>query len=342
MEAAGRLPGGFFAGWVLPSAQSRGRTPCPRLPVTLRMGRRCVMIYHWTPRGAPPLKGNPMELVATLLLLISTEELAARADQRVVIVDTRPLEQYVESHLPGARSLPSDALSEERGGVRGLLKPLDQLAGVLAEAGLDPSMPVVLYTTMDSPGDARHATRVFWALEYLDFREVQILDGGLAKWLAEGRPLAKGIPPKFDGNTNVPLLRPREELLATREDVIEQMRAGDGPLVDMRSPEEYSGLEMPENINYKGHISGAYNMPLDTLLEPGERNGMTYYTFKQGEALAMELTGTANAPVITYCNTGRSGSVGYFGYRLGGFSTVSLYDGSMAEWSLHPGLKLGN
>jgi thiosulfate/3-mercaptopyruvate sulfurtransferase len=283
-----------------------------------------------------------MELVATLLLLISTEELAARADQRIVVVDTRPLEQYVESHIPGARSLPSEALSEERGGVRGLLKPLDQLAGVLAEAGLDPATPIVLYTTMDSPGDARHATRVFWALEYLDFQQVQILDGGLAKWLAEGRPLAKGVPQKFDAKANVPLLRPREELLTTREEVVEQMRAGDGPIVDMRSPEEYSGLEQADYVSYKGHISGAYNVPLDTLLEAGEHNGIAYYTFKRGEALATELTGTESAPVITYCNTGRSGSVGYFGYRLGGFSNVSLYDGSMAEWSLHPGLKLGN
>ena len=282
-----------------------------------------------------------MELVATLLLLISTEQLAART-QDVTIVDARPVEQFTESHLPGALSLPSESLSEERGGVRGLLKPLNQLETLLAEAGLDPTMPVVIYSAMDSPAEAKNATRVFWALEYLGFEHVQILDGGLNKWLAEGRPLAKGAPQKYDAEAHVPVLRPREELRTERNEVVEQMRAGDGPIVDMRSAEEYAGLKAPEGMSYKGHISGAYNVPIDTLLTSNEANGLTYYTFKQDEALTSELTGNTQSPVITYCNTGRSGSVGYFAYRLAGFTNVSLYDGSMAEWSLHPGLQLSH
>lgn len=281
-----------------------------------------------------------MELVATLLLLISTDELAALEDPNVVIVDARPLEQYTESHLPRARSLPSEALSTERGGVRGMLKPLDNVAAALAEAGLEPSMSVVVYSSMDTPDEVKHAARVFWALEYLDFQQVRVLDGGLSKWLAEGRPLAKGIPPKFDAAAHVPVLRPQPSLLATRQEVVDHLRANRGPIVDMRPPEQYAGLETPDFIKQSGHIPGAHNVPIDTLLDVHEAGGITYYTFKRDEALAAELPGEQQAPVITYCNTGRSGSVGYLAYRLAGYARVALYDGSMAEWSLHPGLQL--
>jgi thiosulfate/3-mercaptopyruvate sulfurtransferase len=280
-----------------------------------------------------------MEAVITILLLLNTEELAGRLGQ-VQVVDARPLDAYTEGHIPGALHLDADALSAEQRGVTGLLRPLEELGPLLSRAGLDPTRPVAVYSQMDSPAECRRAARLFWAFEYLSFRQVSILDGGFAKWRAESRPVEAGAPPVSASPDTEHVFRPRPELLATRTNVLDLIREGRGVLADMRAPEEYVGLSKRDFVARSGHIPGAENVPIDTLLDAHGEGDAVYYMFKQGDALTEALAGDRSRQVITYCTTGTSGSVGYFAYRLAGHNWISLYDGSMAEWGNHPGLQV--
>lgn len=280
-----------------------------------------------------------MTAVVSILLLLSTEELAARLGESLV-VDARSLAAYTEGHIPGALHLDVEELSAEQQGVTGKLRPLEELAPILSRAGLEPGKPIVVYSEMDSPAEFRRAARLFWILEYLSFRQVSILDGGYAKWKAESRAVETGAPAAATGPELEHVLQPRPELLATRTHVLNLMRDGSGVLSDMRTPEEYVGLTKRDFVARSGHIPGAENVPIDTLLEPHESGGAVYYTFKRDAALDEALAGDKGRQVITYCTTGTSGSVGYFAYRLAGHNWVSLYDGSMAEWGNHPGLQM--
>jgi 3-mercaptopyruvate sulfurtransferase SseA len=127
-------------------------------------------------------------LAATAPLLVSTEELGKLSD--ACIVDARSEEDFVAGHIAGAVNLNTDTLSEKRGEVEGLLKPLDQLCRVVGEAGIDPKKHVVVYSDMASPEKRTDATRLFWALQYVGFSRVSVLDGGIGKWRTEGRAVA--------------------------------------------------------------------------------------------------------------------------------------------------------
>lgn len=276
-----------------------------------------------------------MELVTAILVLLSTDNLAGLHD--VAIVDARAAEAYAAGHIPGALHLDPATLSEERSGVVGLLKPVAELSPVLSALGLDPAKQVVVYSAMATPEDLSTAARLFWILEYVGFEHVAVLDGGFAKWSAEGRPIEQGAAAAPAAARMEPMLRPRPELMATHDEVVEAERTG-VPLVDFRSPEEYAGLSKKDVVKRAGHIPGAGNVPATDLVDKHEMAGAVFYTLKPIEALQELLAGDAAKPVIAYCNTGRSASAGYLAYRILGRTNVSLYDGSMAEWSCHSAL----
>jgi len=273
------------------------------------------------------------------MLLVSTDQLMQLQD--VQIVDVRGRDAYVAGHIPGALHLDSATLSEDRDGVNGLLKPVEEVAALLSWAGLDPARHVVVYGAMEAPDDLKHATRLFWILEYVGFPRVSVLDGGFAKWRAEGRPIETGEPRGPSGEGRVLSLRPRPELLATRDEVLEAITPGSGrTLVDMRPPEEYAGLAKEDFVARAGHIPGACNLPATDFVAKSGDEGTAYYALRPKANLRAAVEGSPAKPVITYCNSGRDASVGYFVYRLAGFERVAVYDGSMAEWGRHPGLNV--
>ncbi|MBX3180528.1 MAG: sulfurtransferase [Candidatus Hydrogenedentes bacterium] len=264
-------------------------------------------------------------------LLVETDDLAGIAS--ALVVDVRDADAFAAGHIPGAAHLDYEQLSENRDGVNGLLKPMDALIPILADAGLDPERTIVVYGAMDGATSVVPATRVFWVLEYLGYRDVRLLNGGLAKWRAEERPLETGasqaspiVPERLS------TLAPREALYATREEVLDAQRTKQGLLVDLRGKSDFTGETKSGSAPKAGHITGAKNLPGSEFLEE------PYFTFKAPEqirALVAAASPEANQPVITYCNTGRIATVGYVAYRIAGFEDVSLYDGSMSEWGLH-------
>lgn len=269
-------------------------------------------------------------MVAMLVaLLIQPADLAKL--ENAYVVDVRSQEAYAQGHIPGAVQVSVEQFSEKRGNVTGLLKPLEQVRPLLEKAGLHPDQHVVIYSqSSKSTEELRDATRLFWILEYLGFTRVSVLEGGFERWKAENREVqTEAVTPT---PAELPELKPREELIATQEEVAAATKDEDAHVLDVRGTEEYAGEKKREVVSRAGHIPGAHNLPSEDMLDP------------QGNEVAEETTEGKLADLgweksdeyITYCNTGRQASVGYFTLRALGAENVALYDGSMSEWTDNP------
>jgi thiosulfate/3-mercaptopyruvate sulfurtransferase len=254
-----------------------------------------------------------------------------------LFVDARDPEAYEKNRIAGAVNLPAKALSEERNGVVNLLRPVDQLADLLAQRGITADRTVIVYGEGDSHENAIPPARVFWVLEYLSFSDAHLLDGGLRKWTADGLPVetgpgtAKAVPVE---NVKVKI---RPEVISRQGEVLELLVSGKGLVVDVRPRPFYLGEEKKDFVARAGHIPRAYSRPASRILDE------TTLLFKSEDEIRAALSigdGDPAARVVVYCNSGNEASLGYFGHRLAGYENVALYDGSMAEWSRNPGLAM--
>lgn len=258
--------------------------------------------------------------------------------KKVLVVDVRTAEQFQAGHIPGAAHLDQATLSEDRDGVANELKDTEVLGGLLAAAGIDSDRHLVVYTGMERPDDIKNASRAFWILEYLSYDKVSVLDGGFARWKAEGHPVETGetkVGPVKRGKVDI---RPRQALLAEYETVVEMTATGQGILVDCRVPSEYAGLSKKDFVAKKGNIPGAINVPAVDLVDA--KTGLLKPANDLAAAIApMKLDD--DQPVVTYCNSGRDATVGYLAMRLAGHARVAVYDGSMSEWAAKEVLPVG-
>ena len=268
-------------------------------------------------------------------VLVTPRQLAGM--EEVLVVDARAEEDFLRAHIPGAAHLDVETLSETRDNVIGQLRPAEAVLPLLAEAGLAPERHIVVYSGHFQEGEVKRATRLFWILEHLGYTRVSLLDGGLAKWQAEDRPVEKGpstvaaITPDDLAGLGVP------SLLAERDDIVAMLDTQHGTLIDFRVADEYAGKSKKEFVGSLGHIQGAQSCPAGGFYEG------PYFEFKTGEALRAvlgDVTLKEGQPIITYCNTGRDATIGYLGLRLSGVDGVLVYDGSMAEWGNLPGAKV--
>jgi thiosulfate/3-mercaptopyruvate sulfurtransferase len=258
-------------------------------------------------------------------LLVSTADVHGL--QNALLVDARPADAYAAGHIPSALSLDVNALSEKRGEVTGLLKPLDQVRMILGDVGLDPGKRIVVYSAMDKPDELKDAARLFWVLEYVGYTNVAVLDGGLAKWIAEGRKTAQGPP--IAKSITLPEMNVRSDRIATARNVEVLLHDSKGTVVDARSPEYFSGQKKADVVKSAGHIPGAVNLPVDTCVGVGS----ALKSWEELQSIAKSSGIDKESPVVAYCNTGRSASTGYFVLRLLGYDSVAVYDGSMSDWT---------
>jgi thiosulfate/3-mercaptopyruvate sulfurtransferase len=257
--------------------------------------------------------------------------------------------QWVADHLddPGVRILESDEdlLLYELGHIPGALKldwetQMQQpvIRDFVDKAGFEQlcrERGVANDTTVVFYGDRNnwYATYGYWLFRYYGHDDVRVMDGGRAKWEAEGRPWTREVPSYPE--TDYTAKEPDGSIRAFRDDVMAQIQAGDPALVDVRSPQEYTG-ELLHAVGYPqegaqraGHIKGAQNIPWGSAVsEDG--------TFKPAAELR-ELYGgkgiTADKPVIAYCRIGERSSHTWFVLReLLGYPDVRNYDGSWTEW----------
>jgi thiosulfate/3-mercaptopyruvate sulfurtransferase len=263
-------------------------------------------------------------------VLVSTEWLAQHLDDpkvRVLESDEDVL-LYDIGHIPGALKIDwhndlNDAL------VRDYIDRA-QFQSLVRRLGIADDTTVVFY------GDKNNwwATYALWVFELFGFRNGRILDGGRAKWEAEGRPMVEEVP-KVKPSQFVAAERDDARIRAFMPDVREHVRAR-GKLVDVRSPDEFSGakLHMPdypqEGAMRGGHIPGARNVPWS-------RAANADGTFRSADELRALYEGEAGLrpgdDVVAYCRIGERSSHTWFVLtHLLGYEHVRNYDGSWTEW----------
>lgn len=207
---------------------------------------------------------------------------------------------------------------------------------LLSERGITPESTVVLY------GDKSNwwATYALWVFKLFGHADVRILDGGRDKWIAEGRSLTTEKPLATASSYPV-LTRDDSTIRAFRDDVLAHLGK---PMIDVRSPEEYSGerTHMPaypeEGALRGGHIPGAASVPwARAVAEDG-----SYKTRAELEELYLAGAGlTPGADVIAYCRIGERSSHTWFALTyLLGFENVRNYDGSWTEWGCLVGVPI--
>src|SRR5690554_3670826 len=235
---------------------------------------------------------------------------------------------YDLGHIPGAVKIDWQTDLQDPV-IRDYLDP-EAFARLASSKGIGPDATVVFY------GDKNNwwACYAFWVFKLFGHRDCRIMDGGRALWEAEGRPLVREVPQYPE--TAYPVPSRQDSLIrAFREDVEAHIRARK-PLVDVRSPDEYSGkkLHMPEypqeGALRGGHIPGARNVPWAQAV----REDGTFKSAEELRAIYVEREGLKpEDDVIAYCRIGERSSHTWFvlTYLLG-FAKVRNYDGSWTEW----------
>lgn len=233
--------------------------------------------------------------------------------------------EYEAAHIPGAAFLDLETLADATSDLPSMLPPPGQFAERLGSLGIGDRDRIVLY-------DVSHyhtATRAWWMLRTFGARDVAILDGGLAKWRAEGRPIASGSEHHarcdFTARLDPNGVRSLDQMKANVVSRGEQM-------LDARSSARFSGAEAdPRPGAGAGHIPGSRNLPYGRVLNPDG-------TWKRGDALRAEFDAAdidLAQPLVTTCGSGITAAVLAFGaHLLGGHA--ALYDGSWSEWGSDP------
>jgi len=241
-------------------------------------------------------------------LLVSTSWLAERLEQRGVVILWTAQGGRSEEVIPGTRAVPHESLMTMEGAHD--LALTGAIVEALEGAGVSNDSHVIVY------GEPMSAGWLFFALEYLGHERVSMLDGGIDKWRAEGRPVSPATPSPTRGSFS-PTLRP--QLKATADEVKAQLDTGRAVLLDARSSMEYDA----------GRIPGAKLASWqDVYADPNLQ------VFKSREALAayFQAAGAVSGvAAITYCQVGMRSSVLYFAARYAGLS-VSNYVGSWSDW----------
>lgn len=267
--------------------------------------------------------------------LVSTDWLAERLGKSgLVIVDAtahvldpsrNAREEFEAAHIPGARFLELASLFDPASEVPSAVPTGEQFAERLRSLGVNGGDRIVLYD--DTP--ARTSARA-WFIFRLHGVPAAILDGGLPKWRAEGRPLESGSAPSDGGSVTAGqgsgTVRSKAELLAGLEGGKEQ-------ILDARGPGRFTGAEPePRPGMPSGHIPGARNLPYARVLnEDG-----TYKDQAGLRAAFVDAGIDLRQPVTTTCGSGVTAAVLLFAMHLLGKEDVALYDGSWSEWGADP------
>lgn len=269
--------------------------------------------------------------------LVTAEWLAEHLhDADLVIADVRWIHgqpgeahrTFEESHIPGAIFLDVDNdLSDRRDPKRGRhpLPAPETFAETLTRVGIGSWSTVVTYD--DRNGSL--AARLWWMLKWIGGPPAAVLDGCLARWIAEGRRAASGEA-VYRASKNPIVPRPDPGMILDREAV--KRAAADGMLLlDARAPERHRGEE--ENIDFRaGHIPGAVNAPHADNMTDGEAP-----VFRTPEELRELYTnlGAADKLVIASCGSGVTACHDILALELAGFPGAKLYPGSWSEWIQH-------
>jgi thiosulfate/3-mercaptopyruvate sulfurtransferase len=261
-------------------------------------------------------------------VLVTTEWVAQHAKDatvRVVEVDVDTT-AYEQGHVPGA--IAWNWTTELCDTVVRDIVPKDKLEALLGKSGVGNDTTIVLY------GDNNNwfAAWAFWQLKIYGHEDVRIMDGGRKKWLGETRELSTDKPEVK--TTSYKAKAPDNSIRAFLPEVQQALKANSASLVDVRSPQEFTGEilappGLPETCQRGGHIPGAKSIPWAKACN----DDGTFKSPDELQRLYGEQGIVGNKPVIAYCRIGERSSHTWFVLKyLLGFNDVKNYDGSWTEW----------
>ena len=234
--------------------------------------------------------------------------------------------EYEAGHIPGALFLDLPSLKDKGNPVPFMLPKPEEFAARMTALGVSNEDRIILYDGTQH----RTAARAWWMARLFGARNVALLDGGLQKWVAEGRPLTTTVPDAGTGHF-VPAFA--AEAVRSMEQVRENLTTQAEQLVDARGAARFSGAEQdPRPEVAPGHIPGSRNLPYDRLFNPDG-------SWKRDATLRAEFAAAGvdlDRPLLTTCGSGVTAAVLLFGAALLGKQDVALYDGSWSEWGTHP------
>jgi thiosulfate/3-mercaptopyruvate sulfurtransferase len=262
-------------------------------------------------------------------VLVSTQWVEDHLDDpsiRIVEVDENP-GLYAEAHIPGAIGF--DWKNDLQDQVRRDFLGTEEFGVLFGSRGISNDHTIVLY------GDRNNwfAAYTYWYLKYYGHDNVKLMNGPREKWISEGRPTSSDVP-SYDRQTFV--ASPGDGAIRAKRDEVRQALDADTRLVDVRSPQEFSGelIAMAgyenEGAQRSGHIPGAASVPwAQAVKEDG--------TFKSADELRELYEGKGvlegDKDVIAYCRIGeRSAHTWFVLHELLGHDDVKNYDGSWTEW----------
>jgi thiosulfate/3-mercaptopyruvate sulfurtransferase len=269
--------------------------------------------------------------------LVSTEWLAAHLkDPDLRLLDAswylpdmgrNGRDEFADVHIPGARVFDIDDISDGRSDLPHMVPPVEKFMSRLRAMGVGDGHQIVVY---DGSG-IFSAARVWWLFKLMGQKDVAVLDGGLPKWISEGRP-TNDLPPVIrDRHMTV---RRQNNMVRDVTQVSHAAKLADHEIIDARGPSRFAGAEPEPRAGLRaGHIPGSKNVHYATLMNDG--------VMKSPEDLRAVFEAAnidLSKPAITSCGSGVTAAILCLAMERFGKTDHSLYDGSWTEWGAFPTL----
>lgn len=244
-----------------------------------------------------------------------------------------PAAEFAAGHIPGARYLDLASFTDPDSPVPAAVPNAKQFAQRMSALAVPQGARVVVY----DDSYVKTAARAWFIMRLNGVADVAVLDGGLAKWRAEGRPLESGTtdltPQPYSAQSYI--TGPGKGAVRFKQDMVANLESKAEQVVDARGAKRFTGEDSDFRPNVAdGHIPGARNVPFDQVL-----NADGTYKSPQEIRAAFAAAGVdLSQPVATTCGGGVTASVLLFALALAGKDDVALYDGSWSEWGTDPAL----
>ena len=241
------------------------------------------------------------------------------SDDRVAAV------QYAAEHIPGAVFFDVDDICDPDNSLPHMVPSNEIFSDKVGALGIGTGDRVIVY---DANGGGMAAARAWWTFRVFGHTNVALLNGGLPKWLAEGKPVTAEIPSPqvqpFAAEKNTALVRSIEQMLTNVD-------SGEEQVADARSLARFEGTAPePREGMRSGHIPGSRSLSYDQFMD-----GDNHFVMRSADDIAVAINKAGvemEKPLITSCGSGVTASLLAFGFYLLGKEDVAVYDGSWTEW----------